>query len=222
MALYYLTKGKHYGIDKDGNRRQIRAGQGAESLVELTPEQADAFRDKFKSAEVMAAEARITEIQVEEAKKIAEIRAEADKKRPAPPAALDAEAAKSGGKAARENLAGEDGENSIPIQFSDDPLSIAAVPAPGSGPTFEIPVTPASVVASGANTAPASNAPAAPAKTDAPSQGSVAPAQPQGSKPAGAPGISQAAPGNVAAASNTNLSQQTGMPAKTSGEAPKS
>jgi hypothetical protein len=138
MALYFLQKGKHYGPDKDGVKRIIRPGE----LAELNPSQALAFADRFKSPDVAEAEARVLQIQLEAARKIQAARTEVAAMTPQGAPVLDAEAAKSGGKAARENTITNEAQTvPAPANNADplDPEAVSAVPNPGTGPTFEVP-----------------------------------------------------------------------------------
>jgi hypothetical protein len=49
-----LVRGKHQVIDRDGSRHMVELGQ----IVELTPEQAEAFRDKFELVSEAKSEAK--------------------------------------------------------------------------------------------------------------------------------------------------------------------
>src|SRR5262245_41868214 len=68
---YIMTgSGTHEGIDEKGARKLFKAGDE----VELTDAQARAFRDKFKSKEVVEAEKKVAEAQA----KAAEAKAKAE------------------------------------------------------------------------------------------------------------------------------------------------
>lgn len=58
MTTYILQSGKFYtGTFKEGDEVILKAGDS----YELSPEQAEAFKDKFKPSEVLAAEAMVEE-----------------------------------------------------------------------------------------------------------------------------------------------------------------
>lgn len=74
MGKYVLQKGKHNGFNPEtGERQTFVKGD----VVELTPAAAKAFADKFKSMNVVKAEAQVAAAQLETIKRI-----EAEKAKP--------------------------------------------------------------------------------------------------------------------------------------------
>lgn len=51
MPKYVLKRGRHMGTDSKGERREFKVGD----VVELTPQQAQSFGDRFESFEAMKA-----------------------------------------------------------------------------------------------------------------------------------------------------------------------
>lgn len=62
MPKYVLINGTHSGSDKNGKRVRFKKGD----VVELTAEQAKNFEGKFKSVEVVKAEAKVVAAQAKE------------------------------------------------------------------------------------------------------------------------------------------------------------
>lgn len=74
MAKYILKSGKHYTRNNKGEVECHKPG----AVLELTPGQAEAFKDRFVSSKVHAAELAATKAKLEEAEEAAAVKDDKD------------------------------------------------------------------------------------------------------------------------------------------------